>query len=400
MAGNAAQSREPNCRRGTFFRYALSVSANRVIHVSEEEKKSEDEEPEEKEKSKDEGEKKDGQKGEEKSGNDKPPKKPSKKVIIIGVIVLVALLVAGFLYYLHARNFVSTDDAYTTGHVHEISARVAGTVATLNVEDNQLVRAGQTLLVLDRRDFEVALQRVRAQGEQARAQVTQRQAALDRAQADMQKAQSDYDRVTGLFQKDLKAVSKAEVDSVTAALQNATGGLDAAKADLKAAEAGVTSADAAMKDAELQLSYTTVRSPVAGMVGKRTVETGQRVQPGQALMAIVEQDVWVLANLKETQLAKVRLGQHVEVEVDAVPKEKFSAHVDSFQPGTGSSFALLPPDNATGNFTKIVQRVPVKIVFDKDALNGFENRVVPGLSVIPKIDLRTTPQHAPPPTTR
>ncbi len=364
--------------------------------MSDEEEKEEKPEDEESEndsekKSKDGDKKKKGEKEEE---DEKPPKKPSKKVIIIGVIVLLILLIAGLLYYLHARNFVSTDDAYTTGHVHEISARVAGTVESLKVEDNQLVKAGQTLLELDQRDFEVALQRVRAQGEQAHAQATQRQAALDRARADAQKAQSDYDRVTGLYQKDLKAVSKAEVDSATAALQNATGALDAAKADLKAAQAGMTSAEAAQKDAELQLSYTTVISPVSGMVGKRTVETGQRIQPGQALLAIVEEDVWVLANLKETQLAKVRLGQHVEVEVDAVPKHNFSAHVDSFQPGTGSSFALLPPDNATGNFTKIVQRVPVKIVFDEHALEGFQNRVVPGLSVIPKIDLRTNKNDA------
>ena len=370
----------------------------------QDEKKSDDaeaeEEDSEKKKSGEGDDKKEGKKKKDGDEEEKPPKPPSKKTLIIAGIVLVILLIGALLYYLHARNFVSTDDAYTTGHVHEISARVAGTVETLNVDDNQMVKAGQTLAVLDQREFQVALQRVRAQAEQARAQVVQRRAAVDRAQADLEKAQSDYERTTGLFQKDLKAVSKAEVDSVTAARQNANGALAAAKADLTTADAGVMSTETAIKDADLQLSYTTVTAPTDGLVAKRTVETGKRVQPGQALMAIVERDVWILANLKETQLAKVRLGQHVEVEVDAVPKRKFGAHVDSFQPGTGSSFALLPPDNATGNFTKIVQRVPVKIVFDEHALDGFEDRVVPGLSVIPKIDLRTTPDDAPRSTSR
>ncbi len=353
--------------------------------MSEEEKSEETEGK--KEEQSEEGEEKKG-KGEEKD-EEKKPKPPSKKTLIIAGIVLVVLLIGALFYYLHARNFISTDDAYTSGHVHEISARVGGTVQTLNVEDNQHVKAGQTLLALDERDFQVALEKTRAQLAQANAQVTQGHASTERAQADLDKTQNDYERTTGLFQKDLKAVSKAEVDAVTAGLQNAKGALAAAKAELTVAEAGAKSAETSVHDAELQLSYATVLAPVDGLVGKRTVETGKRIQPGQALMAVVERDVWILANYKETQLAKMRIGQHVEVKVDAVPDHKFSAHVDSLQPGTGSSFALLPPDNATGNFTKIVQRVPVKIIFDEHALDGFEDRVVPGLSVIPKIDLRS-----------
>lgn len=318
---------------------------------------------------------------------DKKPKRPPKKLIAIGAIVLVVLLIGGVLYYLHARNFISTDDAYTAGHVHDISARVAGTVETVNVLDNRLVKAGQVLLTLDPRDFKLAVEKAEAGLQQARAQVEQRRAAVNRAEADLQKAQSDFDRTTGLFRKDFKAVSKAEVDNVTAARANAQAALDAAHADLVTAEAGGTNGQAAVDDAKLQLSYTTIVAPVDGRVAKKGVETGKQVQPGQALMAVVEARVWVLANYKETQLAKVRIGQHVEVKIDAVPKHVFSAHVDSLQSGTGSSFALLPPDNATGNFTKIVQRVPVKIVFD--SFDGFEDRVVPGLSCVPKIDLRS-----------
>ncbi|MGI8437150.1 MAG: HlyD family secretion protein [Chthoniobacterales bacterium] len=323
----------------------------------------------------------------EKSEPEKKPKRPSKKVFIIGGIILLILIVGGILYYLHARNYASTDDAYTTAHVHPISARVAGTVQSLNIRDNEHIHAGQVLLKLDPSDFEIALQKARAQLLQAQASVTQRQAAADRAGADLKKAESDYKRTTDLYQQDLKAVSKSEVDAVTAARATAQAGLASAKADLAVAAAGVANAEATGHDAELQLSYTTVVAPVDGLIGKRTVETGQRVQPGQALMAVVEENVWVLANYKETQLARVRVGQHATVKVDAVPDHVFSAHVDSLQPGTGSAFALLPPDNATGNFTKIVQRVPVKIVFDH--LDGFEKRVVPGLSAEPEIDLRS-----------
>jgi membrane fusion protein (multidrug efflux system) len=295
----------------------------------------------------------------------------SKRTLIIGGACAGLVLMAVFLYWLHARNFVSTDDAYTTTHVHEISARVAGTVQSVDVDDNQLVKAGQKLVGLDQRDFKVAV-------EQARATLFQRRATVAQARANLDHAQADYDRFTKLSHE--KVVSKQDLDNATAALRTGKGAMDAATADLAAAEA-------ALHNAELQLSYTTVIAPADGVIGKKTVETGERIQPGQALMAVVERNVWVLGNFKETQLARMRVGQHVDVKIDAIPDHIFSAHVDSLQPGTGATFALLPPDNATGNFTKIVQRVPVKIVFDD--VGKYRTRVVPGLSCEPKIDLRT-----------
>lgn len=339
--------------------------------------------------------------GEKKEG--KKPKRPSKKTLIIGGIVLGVLLLLGLLYYLHARHFVSTDDAYTTGHVHPISARIAGTVSKVFVNDNQEVHAGQTLVQLDPSTSELNLEKARAQLgqaraslEQAEADVLQKKATSERAEADLQKAQTDFDRVNGLYQQDVKAVSKAEVDAADAALKSAKGGFAAARANTVAAEAqravahaGVASVEAALHDAQLQLSYTTIEAPVDGVISKKTAETGQRIQPGQAVMAVVGKDIWVVANLKETQLAQVRVGQTVSIHVDAVPDQDFAGRVDSFQAGTGAEFALLPPDNATGNFTKIVQRVPVKIVFDQDSLGKYRNRIVPGLSCAPTIDLRT-----------
>src|SRR6266480_1876390 len=295
----------------------------------------------------------------------------SKKTLIIGSVCVGVLVIGVFLYWLYSRNFVSTDDAYITTHVHEISARVAGTVQGVNVDDNQVVKAGQTLFTLDQRDFKVA-------AEQARAQVLQRRSAADQARANLDHAQSDYDRITKLSHE--KVVSKQDLDNATAALRTGKGAMDAATSDL-------TVAEATLHNAELQLSYTTIVAPADGVIGKKTVETGMRIQPGQALMAVVERNVWVLGNFKETQLARMRVGQHAEVKIDAIPDHKFGARIDSLQPGTGSTFALLPPDNATGNFTKIVQRVPVKIVFDD--VGKYRSRVVPGLSCEPKIDLRT-----------
>jgi membrane fusion protein (multidrug efflux system) len=313
--------------------------------------------------------------GEEEKGPDKKKKfHLSKETLLIGGITLGVVLIAALLYWLHARNFESTDDAYTTAHVHEISARVAGTVESVKVNDNQFVKKGEPLAVLDQRDFKVT-------AEQASAQVLQRRAAIDQAQANVDHAQQDYDRFTKLGHE--QVLSKQDMDNATSALKGANAAMASAKADLAAAES-------ALATAELQLTYTTIFAPTDGIIAKKTVETGTRIQAGQALMAVVEKDVWVLGNFKETQLARMRVGQHVDVKIDSIPGHRFSAHIDSLQPGTGSTFALLPAENATGNFVKIVQRLPVKIVFDDQS--DFRKRVSPGLSCEPKIDLRTGPR--------
>ena len=366
-----------------------------------------------------------------KGGGEQEGFHPSKKAIVIGALVFLALVVGGTLYWLHARQFVSTDDAYTTAHVHQISARISGTVVEVPVDDNQLVQAGAVLVKLDPRDYEVALDRARAGLAQAEAdvgnqqakieqsgsqisaadaQVEQARAQVTQARAQLEKAQLDYNRIAGLYQQDKKAVSKADVDAATAALDSARGAVEGAQANvlagvaqaaasrsnkeaaitqLKVAQANVAAAQASQHDAELQLSYCSVISPVRGKVSRKTVETGQRLAPGQALMAIVPDYVWILANLKETQLTDVRPGQRVDIHVDSLPGRSFIGTVDSIQEGAGAVFSLLPPDNATGNFTKIVQRVPVKIVFDEESIRDFRDRIVPGISVEPRIDLRS-----------
>jgi membrane fusion protein (multidrug efflux system) len=303
-------------------------------------------------KDKKEGEKK----GQEEKDKGAEPKKKFQwtplKILLIAVVAVVILVVA-ISYFTYAAHHETTDDAYTTGYVHQISSRVTSNVTELLVQDNEHVVQGQVLLKLDPRDFIVA---------------------VARAEANYENAKADYDRVEPL--RNDVAISKQDFD------QSATN-LRVAKANLD--------------DARNQLSYCTVVAPTDGFIGNRTVNTGNRVTVGGALMAVV-QDVWIVANYKETQIGKMRRNQVVDITVDAIPGKKFVGHIDSFSPGTGSTFALLPPDNATGNFTKIVQRVPVKIVFDPESIRDFRSRLLPGLSVetstVLDENVRPTPDQA------
>lgn len=388
-----------------------------------------------------EGDKKEGG-DEKKEGDDKDQDKkeggdkkkgfhPSPLAILIVVVVLAVLIVAGLLWRHHAKTHVSTDDAYTTAHVHQMSPRVSGQVIELWVDDNQRVKTGDLLIKLDTRDYEVSLERADANLQQAQAQVIQAQAAITQARANVQQADAavsqaraqetqagagyevagiNYGRTSSLYGKDLRAVAKADVDTGKSNLDAQKAAFNAATANVQAAEASaaasramaesreaeakvaaaqVATAQAGVDDAKLQLSYCWVLAPCNGRVSRRTVEVGQRLSAGQATLAITEDDVWVLANLKETQLENVRVGMRCKLPIDAFPNHTFMGYVDSVQAGSGATYSLLPPDNATGNFTKIVQRVPVKLTFDRDSLKGYEDLVVAGLSVVPVIDLTT-----------
>jgi len=256
-------------------------------------------------------------------------------------------------------------------------------------------------------------------------------AAVAQADANLQRAQADYDRYKNLFESG--AVSRQQLDTARATYyvnlaqkNSAVQGVAQAQANLaqaqenvvkaqaqlaaakgalqqatasgvqttvnrsqyNAALATVAQAQANLNNAQLQLSYTNITALTAGRVGNKTAQVGQRLQPGTPLMAITENDDWVVANFKETQLAKMRQGQPVELKVDAFPNHPFIGHVDSFSPGSGGTFALLPSDNATGNFTKIVQRIPVKIVFDPTSVRGYESRIAPGMSVEVNVDVK------------
>ena len=353
--------------------------------------------------------------------------------IIITLVVLVLLVIAGIALIHYEKTHESTDDAYTTGHTHMVSPRVAGLVIERWVDDNQAVKQGDLLVKLDTRDYDVAIERAQGDLDQAKANVLTAQAAVVQAKAGIEQAEAqvaqaraqtsqaganyqvagvNYGRNSALFTKDVRAVAQADVDTTKSSLDATKGAFDAAKANTQAAEANVDStkameqnreaefvaaqaavesSQANLDNAKLQLSYCWVLAPVDGRVSRRTVEVGQQLSAGQEIMSITPNDVWVLANYKETQLEKVKVGMRVKIPIDMFKDHPFTGRVDSVQNGSGATYSLLPPDNATGNFTKIVQRVPVKIVFDRDdsegSIKGFEDLVVPGLSCEPVIDL-------------
>ncbi len=270
-----------------------------------------------------------------------PYKKPA--MMIAGVIALVAILI----YSYDALTHEETDDAYVTGHLHNIATRINAVVTDVYVNDNQFVHEGDILVKLDPNEY---------------------LALAAAAQAQLAKAQADFDRQKPLV--DVHAISPEALDA-----SRSTRDVDLAQ----------------LKLAQLQIEYSTIKSPASGYVGRKNVEVGNRVSSGQTLMVVVEPQLWVVANFKETQLADMQIGQPATISIDSIPGKVFTGKVDSFSPATGNAFALLPADNSTGNFTKIVQRVPVKIVFDPNTTRGFEDRIRAGESAVVKVTLGKPP---------
>lgn len=418
-----------------------------------------------------------------------PHEPSSRRTLLIKVILLAVVIIGatfGVRYWLHARAWESTDDAFVEGHIVQVSPRVMGHVLKVHVTDNQVVKAGDPLVDLDPADFQARFDQARAAADAARvslevakvtapagaeqaragveaaqasvraaeakvesaevkvnqaaAQVKAAQALVEQAraqvaaaEAQLAQAQADLERYTQLAQTG--GLTRQDLDKARTATTVAESGLDAARKGVVAAEAqlevaratesaaragllqeqaGLQSARAALtqaqakfneanvaeqrirlaqaqyeqaaaaaEQAELQLQYTRIVAPVDGRVTKKSVEPGEWVQVGQPLMALVPDRVWVVANFKETQLTDMRVGQTARVHVDAYPDQVFAGRVDSIQAGTGARFSLLPPENATGNFVKVVQRVPVKIVLDEQPAEQFH--LGPGMSVIAEV---------------
>lgn len=343
----------------------------------------------------------------------KPPTPRWKKILLwaVGLCALAIILIGGLLYWLNARQYASTDDAFVDGYISQISSQVGGRVTKIAISDYQNVTAGQILVELDPRDYQVKLEQAQAQRaqvlaqvEQAKAGLLQLQAAVDQASAnvrvsdaDLSQARSDAARYRGI---DARAVSRQSVDNANNTVKSAQAKLDANRQAVTAAEANVQAqqaqidaalanlkaADVGVANAELQLSYTHVVAPRDGQIAKRSVNLGDYVNPGQALLAVVGEDRWITANFKETQLAGMKPGQPVDIDVDACPDHGLEGRVDSFQPGSGSVFSALPAENATGNYVKVVQRVPVKITINhQDAMTC---RLSPGMSVTPSVKVK------------
>jgi membrane fusion protein (multidrug efflux system) len=355
------------------------------------------------------------------------PEAPGKTLLASGVhhgrrVLLIAGVAAalagaatfGWHYWTVGRFQVSTDDAYVQADNTTVAPKVSGYIADVSVADNETVTAGRVVARIDDRDYRVALAQARANVDQARSAVASSHASLENQQSTIEAARAalavDKANLTFAEQENQRysdlaatgsgsaqnaqqaasrfAVATASVQRDTAALASAVKQVDVLKASVAQAEATLEAGLAAQRQAELNLSYTAISAPVDGVVGNRTLRVGQYVQAGTQLMSVVPTArAYIVANFKETQLTYVEPGQAVDIEIDTYPGVVVHGHVDSLAPASGQQFALLPPDNATGNFTKIVQRIPVKIVLDP--AGPLSGKLRPGMSVIPTIDTKS-----------
>lgn len=356
-------------------------------------------------------------KGGEEDGRKKPSlfKKPLFWIIVI--VVVAAIAVGALLYWLHSRQYESTDDAFVDAHVVRLAPQVSGTLIQVANVDNRHVEAGRLLAVIRPSSPQAQLaeananvQQAASQEKQAEAQVTAAIAARDQAAAqaraplaEAQKAAQDLARYQELARIDRNAVAGQQLDQAranarsTAAqaaaarqqIDSAAAQIAVARKQVDAAQAMVAAKRALVKQAQVTLGDYRLTAPVSGQVVNRSVNLGSYVAPGANLMAIVPDRMWVTANFKETQLTLMRIGQPVDIKVDALPGVHFAGHVDSIQRGAGQAFSILPPQNATGNYVKVVQRVPVRIEFDTQ--HGADPRkypIGPGMSVVPTVKVR------------
>ncbi len=304
------------------------------------------------------------------------------RLVIFGILLAIGL-VWGSVEFVHSLSHEESDNAQIAGDIYPVSPRVTATVLDVWVDSNQMVKAGDTLLTIDRSDYLVRRDMAQAQLLKAQAAVLATKAEIVAAGATQQRLDADLRRSRNLQKQDV--ISRAELDAATAGATASTARHTAAEDQYQAALAQVKLAEAELKNAELQLSWTTVTAPADGQIAKKNVQPGQFVSPGQQLIAIVGSgDLWVVANFKETQLEHMRPGQPVTIRVDAFPDEELEGHIDSISAGTGAQFALLPPDNASGNFVKVTQRVPVKIVFDEKP----ELPLAAGMNVIVEVKVK------------
>ncbi|MGN6375165.1 MAG: HlyD family secretion protein [Sphingomonas sp.] len=355
------------------------------------------------------------------NGNGNGKKKTSlfrkPKFWIILIIVVVVIVVGALLYYLHARKYESTDDAFIDAHIVRLAPTVSGTLVQVAQVDNRHVDAGTLLAVIrpaapeaQVAEAQANVQQALAQQKQAEAQVTAAIAARDQAAAQARaplaeaaKAQQDLARYRSLERLDASAVAGQQLDQAAAQARSATAQAAAARQQVHdaeaqiavarkqvvAAQATVQARRAQARQAQVNLGDFRITAPVSGQVVNREVNLGSYVAPGSNMMAIVPDRMWVTANFKETQLTKMRIGQPVDIAVDAFPDVHFKGHIDSIQRGAGQAFSILPPQNATGNSVKVVQRVPVRIVFDtKNAPDPRNYPIGPGMSVVPTVKVR------------
>lgn len=354
-----------------------------------------------------------------------PQNQKRKRIaLLILTIIIVAGGIIGYFYIAYKKTHISTDDAFIEGRIHTVSSKVPGTIKNVHVTDNQFIRKGDLLVEIDPEDFDVKvreasavfdvertkllelkykLDTARQQFEELKAVVGVAKANLELQEANMKQTEIDMKRAENLLKEDVipeeryektKTAYDIAVAQVRAAKENLTQAyarletqialIKQTESSIEPQKALIRQKEASLSAAELNRSYTKIYAPANGYITRKSVEIGNQIQAGQPLMAVVSlDDVYVVANYKETQLEKIKVGQKVEIKVDTYPGKVFKGRVDSIMAGTGSVFSLFPPENATGSYVKVVQRIPVKIIFEKDTDTEHVLRI--GMSVVPTI---------------
>ena len=325
--------------------------------------------------------------------NEEQEQKPKSKKIRrrIALVFVIVLLICSGIYLVNEMKYESTDDAYVENISVSVSPKVSGQIENVYIKDNQYVKAGELVATIDSADYKVKVDQAAANYEKIKYNQSNAKANLIAAESNIELAKKDLDRYKNLYDKG--AVSKQTLDAAEVKYNNAKAGLTQAQQSLLSednktvADADLANAKAAKDKAELDLSYTKIYAPQSGTVASRRVEKGMYVNVGSPLFSLVPDEVWVIANFKENQLRYMKPGQKVDIKIDTYPDHVFEGKIDSIQRASGAKSSLFPPENAVGSFVKIVQRIPVKIVFtekiDKEKYN-----VVPGMSVVPRVRVK------------
>lgn len=306
-----------------------------------------------------------------------------KKRVIVPAVTAVVLLVLGLIVSVNSIFYKSTDDAFVEGHIVTVAPRVSGPVLKLNIEDNQEVKKGDLLLEIDPADYETKLKQSKAKLEEARAALVSAENQVEKSFSELDFALNDYERYSQMYAKGI--ASTQDYDAARTKLTMCESENRSAKAKFDEITASLKRLEAEVEENELNLSYTKIYAVQDGKITHRTVEQGNYVQVAQPLFAIAQDNVWIVANFKETQIANMKTGQPVKIKIDAYGHKKFNGRVDSLQMASGAKASLFPPENAVGSYVKIVQRIPVKIVFTDD-ISGYN--IIPGMSVVPTVKVK------------
>ncbi len=306
-----------------------------------------------------------------------------KKRVLVPCITGLIFLICGIFYAVHTVYYKSTDDAFIEGHVITVAPRVSGPVLKLNIEDNQDVKKGDLLLEIDPNDYQAKLKETKAKLEEAKAALVSADNQVTKSLSDLDFAKNDYERYSKMHDKGISSKQdyEASLNKLTAAQSNN----NSAKARYDEIQSSIKRLEAEVEQDELNLSYTKIYAAADGKITNRSVEQGNYVQTAQPMFAIVPEKMWIVANFKETQLANMKPGQPVKIKIDTYGGKNFEGKVDSIQRSTGARASLFPPENAVGSYVKIVQRVPVKIVFTQDIS---KYNIVPGMSVVPEVKVK------------